>query len=79
MAAIGRPPNTDRHQIGEALENMGKVDTIAFDKTDILHSESCKSMTLYLPNQIWKRIHFTLVASAEARSEHPLGKAIVAR
>ncbi len=80
MAAIGQ---ATRHGViiksGEALEKMGKVDTICFDKTGTLtyghltvtdivpFLECCTEETL-----------FTLTASAEGRSEHPLGKAIVA-
>ncbi|MBR5328746.1 MAG: cation-translocating P-type ATPase [Firmicutes bacterium] len=81
MAAIGQ---ATKHGViiksGEALEKMAKVDTIAFDKTgtltfgnlevsDVISFDPCRNETDF----------FTMVASAEARSEHPLGKAIVAK
>ena len=80
MAAIGQ---ATKHGViiksGETLEKMGKVNTIAFDKTgtltygklevsDILSFDSTMSETELL----------ALTASAEVKSEHPLGKAIVA-
>lgn len=80
MAAIGQAA---KHGViiksGEALENMGKVDTIAFDKTgtltfgklEVSDIISCSEKTDH------HRLLF-LAASAETRSEHPPGKAIVA-
>ena len=80
MAAIGQA--TKRGVIiksGETLEKMGKVDTIAFDKTGTL---TCGKLSVsdVLPfDETIKEEEFRqIVASAEARSEHPLGKAIVA-
>ncbi len=79
MAAIGQ---ATKHGIiiksGEALENMGKVDTIAFDKTGTLTFGKLEvSDTIsFIPN-LKENTLLALVASAEARSEHPLGKAIV--
>lgn len=79
MAAIGR---ATKHGViiksGEALEKMGKADTIAFDKTgtltygklqvsDIISFDEKKDINDLL----------CMAASAEAKSEHPLGKAIV--
>ena len=65
MAAIGQ---ATKHGViiksGEALEKMGRVDTIAFDKTGTL---------------TYGRLEVSDVLSFEGRSEHPLGKAIVAR
>ncbi|MGI6484723.1 MAG: heavy metal translocating P-type ATPase [Tepidanaerobacteraceae bacterium] len=80
MAAIGQ---ATKHGIviksGEALENMGKVDTIAFDKTGTLTFGKLEvSDTISSKPDMEENTLLTLVASAEARSEHPLGKAIVA-
>ena len=80
MAAIGQA--TKRGVIiksGETLEKMGKVDTIAFDKTGTL---TCGKLTVsdILPfaEGVGKDDLLHIVASVEAKSEHPLGKAIVA-
>jgi len=80
MAAIGQ---ATKHGViiksGEALEKMGKVSTIAFDKTGTLtHGSLEVSDILSFDPDIEESALLTLVASAEARSEHPLGKAIVA-
>lgn len=78
MAAIGQ---ATKHGViiksGDALEKMGKINTIAFDKTgtltfgklDVCNIISCSKF--YDSNTL-----LTLVASVEAKSEHPLGKAI---
>ncbi len=81
MAAIGQ---ATKHGIiiksGEALEKMGKADTIAFDKTGTLTfgklevSDMISFSTDFTENEL-----LSLIASAESRSEHPLGKAIVAQ
>lgn len=80
MAAIGQ---ATKHGViiksGEALEKMGKVDTVAFDKTGTLtygKLEVCDIIPI--DNQIDKNELLCLAASAELKSEHPLGKAIVA-
>ena len=80
MAAIGQ---ATKHGViiksGEALEKMGKVDTIAFDKTGTLtygKLEVCDVIPL-IPG-VEEDSLLALAASAEAKSEHPLGKAIVA-
>ncbi len=80
MAAIGQ---ATKHGViiksGEALEKMGKVDTIAFDKTGTLtygKLEVCDVIPL-IPD-VDEGALLALAASAEAKSEHPLGKAIVA-
>lgn len=80
MAAIGQ---ATKHGViiksGEALENMGKVDTIAFDKTGTLTFGKLEvSDTISFKPDMEENTLLALVASAEARSEHPLGKAIVA-
>ncbi len=80
MAAIGQ---ATKHGViiksGEALENMGKVDMIAFDKTGTLtHGNLAVSDVLSFDGSLSETELLRLTASAEARSEHPLGKAIVA-
>lgn len=80
MAAIGQATG---HGIiikyGEALEKMGKVDTIAFDKTGTLtYGRLDVSDMISFDEKISETGLLSLAASAEAKSEHPLGKAIVA-
>ena len=79
MAAIGQ---ATKHGViiksGEALEKMGKVDTIAFDKTSTLtYGRLDVSDIISFDEKISETELLALAASAEARSEHPLGKAIV--
>ena len=79
MAAIGQ---ASKHGIiiksGEALETMGKVDTIAFDKTGTLtYGKLEVSDILSFDKTIHENILLSITASAEYKSEHPLGKAIV--
>lgn len=78
MAAIGQ---ATKHGViiksGEALETMGSVSMIAFDKTGTLtRGELSVSDVIPLegmdPSQL-----LAAAASAESRSEHPLGRAIV--
>ena len=81
MAAIGQ---ATKHGViiksGEALEKMGRVDTIAFDKTGTLtYGRLEVSDVLSFQKSLTEEALLTLAASAEARSEHPLGKAIVVR
>ena len=80
MAAIGQ---ATKHGViiksGEALEKMGKVNTIAFDKTGTLtYGKLEVSDILSFDLNINEMDLLKLAASAESRSEHPLGKAIVA-
>lgn len=79
MAAIGQ---ATKHGViiksGEALEKMGKVTTIAFDKTGTLTLGTLEvSDIISFSKKINENDLLILAASAEARSEHPLGKAIV--
>ncbi len=80
MAAIGQA--TKQGVIiksGEALEKMGKVRIIAFDKTGTLtYGKLEVSDMLSFDNNVSTEELLALTASAEAKSEHPLGKAIVA-
>ena len=80
MAAIGQ---ATKHGViiksGEALEKMGRVDTIAFDKTGTLtYGRLDVSDTISFDETISETDLLSLAASAEAKSEHPLGKAITA-
>ncbi|MDE5863489.1 MAG: heavy metal translocating P-type ATPase, partial [Lachnospiraceae bacterium] len=79
MAAIGQ---ATKHGIiiksGEALEKMGRVNTITFDKTGTLTSGKLEvSDILAFDTSIRESALLALAASAEAKSEHPLGKAVV--
>lgn len=81
MAAIGQ---ATKHGViiksGESLEKMGKVDTIAFDKTGTLtYGRLEVSDVIFFDSSLTEKELLTVTASAEAKSEHPLGKAIVAR
>ena len=78
MAAIGQ---ATKHGIiiksGDALERMGKVDTIAFDKTGTLtHGNLVVSDVISFDETKTEDDLLSLAASVESRSEHPLGKAI---
>ena len=81
IAAIGQ---ATKHGViiksGEALENMGKADTIAFDKTGTLTKGNLTvSDTISLLSGLSESDLLLLTAAAEARSEHPLGKAILSQ
>lgn len=78
MAAIGQ---ATKHGIiiksGEALEKMGKVDTITFDKTGTLTFGKLEVSDI-IPFQNYSKDELiSLTASAESKSEHPLAKAIL--
>lgn len=80
MAAIGQAA---KHGViiksGEALEKMGKIDTIAFDKTGTLtYGKLQVSDIVSFDPSMTEDDVLALAASAEAKSEHPLGKSIVA-
>ncbi len=76
MAAIGQ---ATKHGIiiksGDALEKMGKADTVAFDKTGTLTYGSL-TVSKVIPFGISENELISLAASAESRSEHPIGRAI---
>jgi len=79
MAAIGQAA---KHGViiksGQALERMSKVDSIAFDKTGTLtHGKLTVSDVISFDEALSTEDLLALTASAEAHSEHPLGKAIV--
>lgn len=80
MAAIGQ---ATKHGViiksGEALEKMGKVDTVAFDKTGTLTLGKLQvSDVVVFESSLSENDFLSLIASAESKSEHPLAKAIVA-
>ncbi len=81
MAAIGQ---ATKHGViiksGESLEKMGKVDTIAFDKTGTLtYGRLEVSDVIPFAPALTQTDLLALTASAESKSEHPLGRAIVTR
>jgi heavy metal translocating P-type ATPase len=79
MAAIGQ---ATKHGViiksGDALERMGKVDCVAFDKTGTLTTGNIAvSDAISFDEGISETELVSFTASAEAYSEHPLGKAVV--
>lgn len=80
MAAIGQ---ATKHGViiksGEALEKMGRINTIAFDKTGTLtYGRLEVSDIISFDANISEEKLLSMAASAESKSEHPLGRAIVA-
>lgn len=80
MAGIG---NATKHGIlvreGDALERLAKVTRIAFDKTGTLTYGKPSVVAIESFNtDISSEKLLAITASAELRSEHPLGKAIIA-
>ncbi|ACV23184.1 Copper-transporting P-type ATPase [Slackia heliotrinireducens] len=79
-AGIG---NATRHGFlvreGDALERLAKTNRVAFDKTGTLTEGTPELFAIEpLPESGFdERSLLGLVASAEAKSEHPLGKAVV--
>jgi heavy metal translocating P-type ATPase len=61
---------------GSALESLAKIDTVAFDKTGTLTEGKLRVEEIY-PYEIEKEELMMYAASAEAKSEHPLAKAII--
>ena len=79
MAAIGQ---ATKHGViiksGEILETMGKVDTMAFDKTGTLTRGQLSVQSILVVDTEYSEVDILqLAASAEVKSEHPIGKAIV--
>jgi P-type Cu+ transporter len=62
---------------GEALEGAHKLDTVVLDKTGTLTRGEPELAGVVAAGGIREREILRLVASAEKRSEHPLGEAIV--
>ncbi len=79
MAAIGQA--TKKGVIiksGDALEKMGKVDTIAFDKTGTLtYGKPVVSDVVILDPSYSSTEFISIICAAERRSEHPLAKALL--
>ena len=79
MAGIG---NASKYGIlisqGDALERLAKVKRIAFDKTGTLTYGKPTVTKVVTVSDISVEELLKLTASAESRSEHPLGKAITA-
>lgn len=62
---------------GDALERAQKINCVIFDKTGTLTQGKAKVTTAKVFSAMDRGEFLTLVASAEASSEHPLAKAIV--
>lgn len=77
MASIGQ---ATKHGViiksGEVIEKMAKADTIAFDKTGTL-THGNLTVSDICPYNTEKDMLIKLASCAEAKSEHPLAKAIV--
>ncbi len=77
MAGIGQ---ATKHGViiksGEALEKMGRIDTIAFDKTGTLTYGKLTVSDVEPFGDNSKEDVLTVCAAVESRSEHPLGKAV---
>lgn len=79
MAAIG---NATKHGFlvreGDALERLAKVSKVAFDKTGTLTYGTPKVIAVESMNSDYQAEElYTICASAEQFSEHPLGRAVV--
>lgn len=78
MAAIGQ---ATKHGIiiksGEALEKMGKVNTVAFDKTGTLTYGKLEVSDVISLTELAEKELVKIAASCESKSEHPLGKSIL--
>ncbi len=76
MAAIGQATkNGVLIKSGEALENMGSVTAVAFDKTGTITKGALTVSDVISYNKDEKEL-LNLAASVEFRSEHPIGRAI---
>lgn len=80
MAGIG---NVTKHgflvRAGDALERVAQISHIAFDKTGTLTYGKPEVVATYaIPQMLADDVLYRYVAAAEASSEHPLGKAVVA-
>lgn len=62
---------------GVHLETLGKIDTVVLDKTGTLTIGRPELQRLHPASGVTESELLVAAASAEARSEHPLGKAIV--
>ncbi|HYK94752.1 MAG TPA: heavy metal translocating P-type ATPase [Candidatus Dormibacteraeota bacterium] len=64
---------------GEALEAAHRIDTVVFDKTGTLTEGRPRIVEIVPAPGFDAAMILSLAASLEARSEHPIGEAIVAR
>lgn len=62
---------------GTAMEQIGKVDVVAFDKTGTVTFGEPRVTRIDALNGFGEEELLTLAASAERNSEHPLGRAII--
>ncbi len=78
MAAIGQ---ATKHGViiksGEAIEQMGKVKNIAFDKTGTITCGTLEVTDVVSLCELNSEMLLALIASAESKSEHPLARAVV--
>lgn len=80
MAAIGNSTKYYGFLVreGDALERLAKVSKITFDKTGTLTNGNLVVTDVYTSGKEYaKNDIYRLAAGIEARSEHPLGKAVV--
>jgi heavy metal translocating P-type ATPase len=79
LGAIGRAARAGAIiKGGLFLEQLGQVNTVAFDKTGTLTYGQPEIRMLLPAAGVDERLLLETAASAELRSEHPLGKTIVA-
>jgi Cu+-exporting ATPase len=64
---------------GQYLEKLGSIDTVVFDKTGTLTKNIPKVTDVIINDGFTELEIFSLACSAEAKSEHPIAQAIVAR
>ena len=81
-AIVAAMSNATKHNFlikeGDALERLSKVSTITFDKTGTLTCGNLKVKDIYMIDENFDKDEaYKLVAFAESKSEHPIGKAIV--
>jgi len=79
MAAVGQ---ASKHGViiksGESLEKMGKADLIAFDKTGTITTGQLTVTDVWsIRENVPEEEILRLCASAEEKSSHPLGRAVV--
>ncbi|HEV2072205.1 MAG TPA: heavy metal translocating P-type ATPase [Thermomicrobiales bacterium] len=63
---------------GEALELARKIDTVVLDKTGTITQGKPSVTSIRMASDADENEMLTLVAAAEAQSEHPLGQAMIA-
>ena len=77
MAAIGQATkNGVLIKSGEALERMGTVNTVCFDKTGTITQGKLAVSDIKTFDYDEKEL-LTLASTVESRSEHPIGKAVM--